>query len=496
MARGLRKIARSDASEFSDPDVVPLNPVETAPQSVGALLQAKRAEFGVDLREAADYLRIRYAYLLAIEEGRVDDLPGAAYAMGFVRAYADYLGLDGAAIVERYKDETAELGDDVRLVFPSRLPEGKIPSGAIILVGVLLLGLVYGGWAIFAQQDVKIAELVPALPERFSSLLGSDEAAESRAQQGVAEQPSSDTAPPVKAEAKVLPPSEPKPVETTLSATETTPSATETAAPTTEAEPTTPPVATVPQPETQEDVASVRPDTVVSDTAATVASSTAAATESESAQQPVTPPVQEAEVQTPEAAASASETQSTETASNSETAAESVASAPSNETENRPAESPPQTPVQETVANPPVDQTDTPTNVPVPEQESVEQAQQALQETQETASTLPPSPPAVASAEPRQFGSDNAESRIVIEARVDSWVEIRAGDVEKLLTRVLRAGDTYRVPNRPGLLMETGNAGGLQITIDGDEIPDLGPMGAVRRNIALDAETLKAGGSR
>ena len=65
-----------------------------------------------------------------------------------------------------------------------------------------------------------------------------------------------------------------------------------------------------------------------------------------------------------------------------------------------------------------------------------------------------------------------------------------------LLTRVLRAGDSYRVPDRPGLLMETGNAGGLEITVDSETIPDLGPKGAVRRGIALDADSLKSGGSR
>ena len=171
MMKGLKKLVPSDESYLAGPDVVLINPRETTPQTVGELLQTKRQEYGVDLREAAEYLNIRYVYLLAIDEGRVDDLPGAAYAMGFVRAYADYLGLDGAAIVERDKDETAELGDNVRLNFPSPLPEGKLPSVAIILVGLLVLVLVYGSWVVLAQHTTKIAELVPALPERFSALL-------------------------------------------------------------------------------------------------------------------------------------------------------------------------------------------------------------------------------------------------------------------------------------------------------------------------------------
>jgi cytoskeleton protein RodZ len=49
------------------------------------------------------------------------------------------------------------------------------------------------------------------------------------------------------------------------------------------------------------------------------------------------------------------------------------------------------------------------------------------------------------------------------------------------------------VPDRPGLRFDTGNAGGLEITVDGQTVPPLGPSGAVRRNIPLDADKLAAG---
>ena len=61
---------------------------------VGALLRASRMRIGGDLRDVALMLRIRYPYLEAIEEGRFEDLPGQAYAVGFVRAYADHFALD------------------------------------------------------------------------------------------------------------------------------------------------------------------------------------------------------------------------------------------------------------------------------------------------------------------------------------------------------------------------------------------------------------------
>ena len=84
--------------------------------------------------------------------------------------------------------------------------------------------------------------------------------------------------------------------------------------------------------------------------------------------------------------------------------------------------------------------------------------------------------------------------RIELHARADSWVEIRQSESNTLVTaRLLKAGDVYRVPERSGLTLVTGNAGGLVVTIDGQTLPPLGKDGAVRRGIALDADALRKG---
>jgi cytoskeleton protein RodZ len=99
----------------------------------------------------------------------------------------------------------------------------------------------------------------------------------------------------------------------------------------------------------------------------------------------------------------------------------------------------------------------------------------------------------VAEAGPRVYGEGNEDARIVLRARGDSWVQIRAGDDSLVMTRTLRTGDSYRVPNQGGLKLMTGNAGALDIVVDNQVTPSLGPFGAVRRNVVLDAERLKAG---
>ncbi len=91
------------------------------------------------------------------------------------------------------------------------------------------------------------------------------------------------------------------------------------------------------------------------------------------------------------------------------------------------------------------------------------------------------------------FGKSNTNARIVIRANADSWVQVRDNDGELILTRMLRAGDSYRVPNKDGLTLLTGNAGALEIYVDGRKAPPIGPGGAIRRDVALDADRLMAG---
>jgi len=62
-----------------------------------------------------------------------------------------------------------------------------------------------------------------------------------------------------------------------------------------------------------------------------------------------------------------------------------------------------------------------------------------------------------------------------------------------VFSRILKSGEVYVVPSRQGLSMRTGNAGALEIAIDGKPVPSIGAIGMLRRDVALDPTELAGG---
>ena len=81
----------------------------------------------------------------------------------------------------------------------------------------------------------------------------------------------------------------------------------------------------------------------------------------------------------------------------------------------------------------------------------------------------------------------------MLRANADTWVAVRNGQGRVLLSRVLRAGETWPVPDQPSLMLSTGNAGGLELLVDGVPAPPLGVTGTVRRDVPLVADLIRAG---
>jgi cytoskeleton protein RodZ len=307
------------------------------PHAIGETLRQRRAALGLDLDAVAAALKIKPGFLAALEEGRPAALPGRAYAVGFLRTYGDYLGLDSAEVLRRFKRETAGLEARPDLSFPIPLRAGSMPGGRAVLAGLILALCGYGAWYF-------------------------------------------------------------------LSAGHRTP----------------PRVGEVP-------LALLRPP------AATPAP------------RPASPAPQHA--------------------------AGTAAAQP-------PAASPPAGGGQRTAAGGPPAHAAPPT-LPKAPSKGVP-----------TALLLSVPSPQPAAAKPDSATPPAA--RIVIRATAASWIEVRDADDAILYSRVLQPGESYAVPDKPGLTLGTGNAGGLAITVDGKPAAALGASGAIRRGIPLESQALLA----
>ena len=84
---------------------------------IGNSLREARDRRGVDFDQAELATKIRVKYLRALEEERSTQLPSQTYVKGFLRTYAEYLGLDGQLYVDEYNsrfvagEEHARVGE-------------------------------------------------------------------------------------------------------------------------------------------------------------------------------------------------------------------------------------------------------------------------------------------------------------------------------------------------------------------------------------------------
>jgi hypothetical protein len=123
---------------------------------IGQSLREARLKRDLTPADVQKAIRIRDRYLQALEEERWELLPGDAYVKGFLRTYADYLGLDGSLYVEEYNSRFAHL-EEVHLV-PERFARRKTPWAGVgflrPLLAVLVIVAIVGGVAAIAAWQL------------------------------------------------------------------------------------------------------------------------------------------------------------------------------------------------------------------------------------------------------------------------------------------------------------------------------------------------------
>ena len=104
-------------------------------ESVGRTLKRTREDKNLSLDEAARATKIRKEFLLAIEDDKLDALPGPVFARGFIRSYAEYLTLDVQPLLTRLSRHLNDGGTEIPEV-PGVPPTTALVSWPVLTAGV------------------------------------------------------------------------------------------------------------------------------------------------------------------------------------------------------------------------------------------------------------------------------------------------------------------------------------------------------------------------
>ncbi|MDX6466666.1 MAG: hypothetical protein QOI27_1706 [Gaiellaceae bacterium] len=115
--------------------------------AIGDSLREARTRRGLSSADVQKGIRIRERYLTALEEERWELLPGDAYTKGFLRTYAEFLGLDGNLYVDEYNARIA--AHDEEPLVPNTLAPAHKPRRGLMrsLMGILVLAAAIAGLA-------------------------------------------------------------------------------------------------------------------------------------------------------------------------------------------------------------------------------------------------------------------------------------------------------------------------------------------------------------
>jgi cytoskeleton protein RodZ len=329
---------------------------QDAPRA-GSDLRAARERLGWALPDVAAMLRIRPSFLESLEAGRLTQLPGNVYALGFLRSYATSLGLDPEEVARRFRDEAGEIPRHSELVFPAPVPDRGLPAGALILLGLILVGGAYAGWYRLSGEGKLPAETVAPVPTRLATL----------AEQAI---PGPD--------GRVQLPEPPPP----------------------------PPPRAADDDQFEPRQAAAENPLLMPDPPP-----------------PPPPPMEEMHTSIPGGTATTA------------------------------------------IAMPVMPQMPRPDPTPRPD----------------TAPQPSVDPAAV------------EQGRVMLHITGDTWVQVKERGGQALFSRVMKTGETFPVPARANLVLSTGNAGRIEILVDGTVVPPIGSAGSVRKDVALDPDQLKAG---
>jgi hypothetical protein len=147
---------------------------------IGASLREARARRQLSYDQVEAETKIRAKYIRCMEDEQFDVLPSGTYVRGFLRTYADYLGLDGQLYVDEYSSRFGDLPDERisrRRERPSQRRNESSNAVLIALAGIVAVGvLLLAAWKLNPSSDQQPPPMPPANTGKTSVPTGANPA--------------------------------------------------------------------------------------------------------------------------------------------------------------------------------------------------------------------------------------------------------------------------------------------------------------------------------
>jgi len=141
---------------------------------IGNSLREARLRQSLEFPELEHATKIRSKYLRALEDEQFDVLPAQTYVKGFLRTYAEHLGLDGELYVDEYNSRYVA-GEDENPLRPARASSGgrerrfavgvafAVVAGITILTALLIAAWKFGG---SSDNNTKVTQPTAAVKKK------------------------------------------------------------------------------------------------------------------------------------------------------------------------------------------------------------------------------------------------------------------------------------------------------------------------------------------
>jgi Helix-turn-helix domain len=147
---------------------------------IGASLREARARRKLSYDQIEAETKIRAKYIRCMEDEQFDVLPSGTYVRGFLRTYADYLGLDGQLYVDEYSSRFGDLPDERisrRRERPAQRRNESSNAVLIALAGIVAVGvLLLAAWKLNPSSDQPAPPMPPANTGKTSVPTGANPA--------------------------------------------------------------------------------------------------------------------------------------------------------------------------------------------------------------------------------------------------------------------------------------------------------------------------------